>query len=159
VAGSASAATSGTPRPGRPVSACPGTPAADWYAGSGNVRLTPPPVAPRPLPLPPQTVSLVGSTDSVVPAAAEHARAGRREVDVRAPVGLVVGAAVVTGRRGHRHPERAGVRERLVHRRTGLRVHWSSLWPQLMLIAVGVGSACAASLTASRKPASVLGAK
>ena len=38
-------------------------------------------------------------------------------------------------------------------------VHWSSLCPQLMLIAAGVGSACAASLTASRKPASVLGAK
>jgi hypothetical protein len=90
VAGSASAATSGTPRPGRPVSACPGTPAADWYAGSGNVRLTPPPVAPRPLPLPPQTVSLVGSTDSVVPpqpstpglAAGKSTRA-RRSVSTR----------------------------------------------------------------------------
>ena len=38
-------------------------------------------------------------------------------------------------------------------------VHWSSLCPQLMLTATGRGVACTASLTASRKPASVLGAK
>ena len=38
-------------------------------------------------------------------------------------------------------------------------LHWSSLCPQLMLIAVGAGVACAACVTASRKPASVFGAK
>ena len=38
-------------------------------------------------------------------------------------------------------------------------VHASSDWPQLMLIAVGVGLACTAVLTASTKPWSVLGAK
>ncbi len=38
-------------------------------------------------------------------------------------------------------------------------LHWSSLCPQLMLIAVGAGVACAAWVTASRKPASVFGAK
>ncbi len=38
-------------------------------------------------------------------------------------------------------------------------VHWSSLCPQLMLIAVGVGLAWAAWVTASRKPSSVFGAK
>ena len=38
-------------------------------------------------------------------------------------------------------------------------VQASSFCPQLMLIATGRGVACTASLTASRKPASVFGAK
>src|SRR5580693_2177444 len=47
VVGSASPATSGTPRPTfPPVFADGGTPALLWYEGRGNTSLTPPPVAP-----------------------------------------------------------------------------------------------------------------
>src|SRR5580704_17181819 len=43
--GSAFPATSGTPRPTKPFGAF-GTFALDWYVGSANTSLTPPPVAP-----------------------------------------------------------------------------------------------------------------
>src|SRR5215467_12199657 len=46
VAGSALPATSGTPRPDRPVPVWPGTPAVACQPGRPNVSLTPPPVAP-----------------------------------------------------------------------------------------------------------------
>src|SRR5437867_970398 len=47
VLGSASPATSGTPRPTLPLGDF-GTLALDWYAGRGKILLTPPPVPPFP---------------------------------------------------------------------------------------------------------------
>src|SRR5580693_8778499 len=59
VVGSASPATSGTPRPTFPPAlADGGTPALLWYVGRGNTSLTPPPVAPSLLANSFHTVSL-----------------------------------------------------------------------------------------------------
>ena len=57
MAGSASAATSGTPRPTNPLGAV-GTPASFWKLGRANASLTPPPVAPSPFASSFQVVSL-----------------------------------------------------------------------------------------------------
>src|SRR5436853_4391633 len=48
VAGEASPATSGTPRPLKPGAGDGGTPAFACHGGNANCRLTPPPVAPSP---------------------------------------------------------------------------------------------------------------
>src|SRR5215467_3891497 len=163
VAGSALPATSGTPRPARPVPARPGTPAEACQAGRPNVSLTPPPVAP---PWAPsfQTVSADSApvavfTRRLVPpqASACGLDAGKSAWDLpsltRSPLPLSPAAAVTVT------PSAAASASAWSSAARAWPVQESSDWPQLMLTAVGVGFAYTAVETASTKPRSLFGAK
>src|SRR3979490_787133 len=138
-----------------------GTPADVGKAGTGKVGLTPPPVAP-PLGLfhTFSAVMVVGGVASgrVPPQAgacglerASWAGCGPSVWPSVLPLSPLAAHTVTPSAAASAKAWSIAVR--------AWAVHWSSDWPQLMLTADGVGVACTAVLTASRKPRSVFGAK
>ena len=162
MSGSAFPATSGTPRPDAPAGpeADAGARLPSWQ---GNWALTPPPPAPPPLP------SFHTVSAEITPVAGSACRLVPPQPSA---CGLDAGKSTcgwpsVTPSPLPLSPDAT---QTVTPSATASAMAWSSAvmdWvvqelsgpPQLMLMAAGVGCACAAFVTASRKPWSVLGAK
>ncbi len=126
------------------------------------MSLTPPPVAPRPAPSF-HTVSLTGalaaSSCTVVPPQANACGLDAGKSTCTAPSVAPSLLPLSPDATQTLTPRAAASMNAWSSAVRAWAVHASSLCPQLMLTAVGVGVACTAVATASRKPRSVFGAK